>query len=86
MKVYVGAATAARTYVEGDRGRVDDYYLAEGTGIARRYAADGERVAELAPLTGGGTKRGSPASTRRRGSRGGSCAATSGRSESSRWW
>jgi exodeoxyribonuclease V alpha subunit len=31
MKVYRGSATAARTYVEADRSRVDDYYLAEGT-------------------------------------------------------
>ena len=53
MKVYAGAATAARQYLEADRGRADDYYLAEGNGIARRYTAgDGARVMELAPLTG----------------------------------
>ncbi len=37
----------------GRSGRADDYYLTEGTGIARRFTAglDGP-VAELAPLTG----------------------------------
>ncbi|GAB3652926.1 hypothetical protein GCM10027596_02660 [Nocardioides korecus] len=39
MKFYRGAAAAARTYVEADRSRVDDYYLAEGTGLAERYIA-----------------------------------------------
>ena len=38
LKVYVGSPAAARAYLEADRGRADDYYLAEGTGIARRYA------------------------------------------------
>ena len=52
MKVYVGAPTAARNYVEAGRGRADDYYLAEGTGIARRHAAGGGRVQEMAALTG----------------------------------
>ena len=39
MKVYRGSPTAARNYVEADRSRADDYYLAEGTGIADRYVA-----------------------------------------------
>ena len=39
MKVYRGSAAAARTYVEADRSRVDDYYLAEGTGLAERHVA-----------------------------------------------
>ena len=52
MKVYVGAPTAARAYVEVDRARADDYYLAEGTGIARRFAATDGQVVELAPLSG----------------------------------
>src|SRR4051812_46936939 len=52
MKVYAGAPAAARQYVEADRGRADDYYLAEGTGIARRFTAEQGRVAEAAPLTG----------------------------------
>ena len=39
MKVYRGAAAAARHYVEADRSRADDYYLAEGSGLADRYIA-----------------------------------------------
>lgn len=39
MKVYRGAAKAARNYVEADRSRVDDYYLAEGSGLAMRFVA-----------------------------------------------
>ena len=54
MKIYAGAPAAARQYVEFDRGRVDDYYLTEGAGIARRYAAAGGWVQELAPLAGDG--------------------------------
>src|SRR5215213_6989958 len=52
MKVYSGAPAAARCYVEADRGRADDYYLAEGTGLARRFTATAGRVEERAPLTG----------------------------------
>src|SRR5215218_10017866 len=54
MKVYAGAPSAARHYVEAGRGRADDYYLTEGTGIARRYSAGGGRVRELAALAGDG--------------------------------
>ena len=54
MKVYVGDPAAARAYVEADRGRADDYYLAEGSGFARRFTATDGRVAELLPLTGDG--------------------------------
>ena len=39
VKFYRGSAGAARSYVEADRSRVDDYYLAEGTGLAGRYVA-----------------------------------------------
>jgi exodeoxyribonuclease V alpha subunit len=39
LKVYRGAAGAARHYVEADHSRVDDYYLAEGTGLAERFTA-----------------------------------------------
>ncbi|CAN5175945.1 hypothetical protein BH18ACT9_BH18ACT9_05350 [soil metagenome] len=39
VKVYRGAASAARAYVEADRSRADDYYLGEGTGVARRFGA-----------------------------------------------
>src|SRR4051812_18345197 len=52
MKIYAGAPAAARHYLEADRGRADDYYLTEGTGVARRFIATGGGVAELAPLTG----------------------------------
>jgi hypothetical protein len=52
MKVYTGPAAAARQYLEADRGRADDYYLAEGAGLARRFTATVGRVEELAPLTG----------------------------------
>jgi exodeoxyribonuclease V alpha subunit len=55
VKVYRGTAAAARNYVEADRSRADDYYLAEGTGVARRYAAGPDRpVVELPSLTGDG--------------------------------
>ncbi len=53
VKVYRGSAAAARHYVEADRGRADDYYLAEGTGIADRYVATrDDGVRKEAPLTG----------------------------------
>ena len=42
VKVYRGAASAARAYVEADRSRADDYYLAEGSGLARRFGASPE--------------------------------------------
>jgi exodeoxyribonuclease V alpha subunit len=45
---------AARAYLEADRGRADDYYLTEGTGLARRFTVTAERVQELAPLAGDG--------------------------------
>ena len=50
VKFYRGSPSAARTYVEVDRGRVDDYYLAEGTGLATHHVVtvtDG--VATLGP-------------------------------------
>ena len=43
MKTYRGSPAAARHYVEADRSRADDYYLAEGTGIAERYVASPDR-------------------------------------------
>ena len=45
VKFYRGSASAARSYVEADRSRVDDYYLAEGTGVAERYVATSPRDA-----------------------------------------
>jgi exodeoxyribonuclease V alpha subunit len=53
MKVYCGAPAAARHYVEAAPGRADDYYLAEGTGVARRFTASSD-VMEAAPLVGDG--------------------------------
>lgn len=51
VKFYRGSAAAARSYVEADRSRADDYYLAEGSGLAERYVATpstaGERMGEL---------------------------------------
>src|SRR4051812_44761329 len=52
MKVYAGSPAAARCYLEAGPGRPDDYYLAEGTGLARRYTATGDRVTEETPLSG----------------------------------
>jgi len=37
VKFYRGSAAAARSYVEADHSRADDYYLAEGDGVAERY-------------------------------------------------
>jgi exodeoxyribonuclease V alpha subunit len=56
VKIYNRSPAAARAYVEADRSRVDDYYLAEGTGIARRFGAtpDGEGVTDLGVLDGDG--------------------------------
>ena len=53
LKVYRGSATAARNYVEAGRARADDYYLAEGTGVAQRYLASPE-----AGVRDGGTLNG----------------------------
>ncbi|MCZ2807553.1 relaxase domain-containing protein [Modestobacter sp. VKM Ac-2983] len=57
IKVYAGPPAAARAYLEADRGRADDYYLAEGTGLARRFTATAGRLEELLPLTGDGYER-----------------------------
>src|SRR5215218_5242294 len=52
MKVYAGSPAAARQYLEAGCGRADDYFLAEGTGFARRFTATEGHVRELPPLTG----------------------------------
>ena len=53
LKMYRGSAAAARSYVEADRGRVDDYYLAEGTGLAERFVASPvEGVRRVGTLAG----------------------------------
>jgi len=55
VKVYRGAAATARHYVETDRARVDDYYLAEGTGLAERFTATpGAGVERIGTLDGDG--------------------------------
>ncbi|MHB8300068.1 MAG: MobF family relaxase [Dermatophilaceae bacterium] len=54
LKVYRGSPSAARSYVEAGRARADDYYLAEGTGIAGRYIASPEGVRAGGTLTGDG--------------------------------
>ena len=40
MKFYRGSAAAARSYVEADHSRADDYYLGEGAGVASRFVVD----------------------------------------------
>ena len=58
VKFYRGSAAAARSYVEADRSRVDDYYLAEGTGVATRYVATAPPAAGgrgIAAVQDGGT-------------------------------
>lgn len=40
VKFYRGSAAAARSYVEADHSRADDYYLAEGSGIAEHYSVN----------------------------------------------
>jgi conjugative relaxase-like TrwC/TraI family protein len=57
LKIYRGAASAARSYVEADRSRADDYYLTEGTGLAEYFAASRDpdglaRVRHLGSLSG----------------------------------
>ena len=52
MKVYRGPAAAARHYVEADRSRADDYYLAEGSGLAQRFTATTHDVAREADMDG----------------------------------
>jgi len=53
VKFYRGAPAAARAYVERDRSRADDYYLAEGTGIAERLVATPAGVARSGVMDGG---------------------------------
>src|SRR5829696_2932891 len=86
MKVYVGDPAAARVYVEADRGRADDYYLAEGSGFARHFTATDGRVAELVPLTGDTYETWVANRDPDTGQPRGSCATTSTRCGSWRWW
>ena len=52
MKIYRGAAAAARHYVEADRSRADDYYLAEGSGVAMRLVGAPDGVRSRADMDG----------------------------------
>lgn len=52
VKLYRGAAVAARRYVEADHSRADDYYLAEGTGLAERYVATPGGIIRAGDLNG----------------------------------
>jgi len=54
VKVYRGNPAAARSYVEADHARVDDYYLAEGTGLAMRFVATPDGVEAVGALDGDG--------------------------------
>ena len=49
VKFYRGSAKAARAYVEADHARADDYYLAEGSGLATRYVATNTAVKSTKP-------------------------------------
>ncbi len=51
MKIYRGSA-AARHYVEADRSRADDYYLAEGSGVAMHFSATPDDVVRQADMDG----------------------------------
>lgn len=52
MKIYRGAAAAARHYVEADRSRADDYYLAEGRGVAMHVNATPDGIERRADMDG----------------------------------
>lgn len=52
VKFYRGSAAAARSYVEADHSRADDYYLAEGTGLAEHYLAGPGAVQRVGDLDG----------------------------------
>lgn len=52
VKFYNGAAKAARAYVERDRSRADDYYLGEGSGVAKRLIATPAGVARARSMDG----------------------------------
>ena len=52
VKFYRGSAGAARAYVEADRSRADDYYLAEGTGVATRLTATPDSVEQVGSMNG----------------------------------
>jgi conjugative relaxase-like TrwC/TraI family protein len=62
VKFYRGSAAAARSYVEADHSRADDYYLAEGSGLAEHHVAtvggdDTVRLERRPDLDGDGYER-----------------------------
>lgn len=61
VKFYRGSAAAARSYVEADHSRADDYYLAEGSGVAEHYAVtvgvDGVRTERRPDVDGASYER-----------------------------
>ncbi|PWN02721.1 AAA family ATPase [Nocardioides silvaticus] len=61
VKFYRGSAAAARSYFEADHSRADDYYLAEGSGVAEHYAVavgvDGVRTERRPDLDGASYER-----------------------------
>ena len=52
VKFYRGPAKAARRYLEQDRSPADDYYLAEGSGLAQRFVATPDGVAPMGVMDG----------------------------------
>ena len=52
VKFYRGSAAAARSYVEADHSRADDYYLAEGSGVAEHYIVGPGAVQRVGGLDG----------------------------------
>jgi exodeoxyribonuclease V alpha subunit len=52
VKFYRGSAAAARSYLEADHSRADDYYLAEGSGLAEHYIAGPGAVRRVGDLDG----------------------------------
>jgi hypothetical protein len=53
VKVYRGTPSAARSYLETESRRVDDYYLREGVGVAEHLVVDRDgHVVERPGLTG----------------------------------
>ncbi|MFJ9391309.1 MobF family relaxase [Nocardioides sp. NPDC101246] len=57
MKFYTGTVAAARNYLEKDTSRADDYYLAEGTGLAERFEATPVGVVDRGPMDGDAYER-----------------------------
>ena len=51
IKFYKGNPAGARAYLEADHSRADDYYLAEGSGVAERYVVEGA-VRAAGPMDG----------------------------------